>query len=101
MSLDDPYISTAEASLEGLAAAGVPGDFLVDLIPILKYVPSWVPGAGFQKKAVYWRAANMDMLYKPWNAMKENSVSLSFSAIFAAINPMCSRNVEPLYPLWR
>jgi hypothetical protein len=49
---DDPYVSIAEESLNGLgvALAGIPGAFWVDLIPIMKYVPSWFPGAGFQRK---------------------------------------------------
>ena len=37
---DDPYISTAEEVLSGVAAsvaeAGIPGSFLVDLFPVLK-----------------------------------------------------------------
>ena len=48
---DDPYISIAEEVMNGAAQAGVPGAFWVDFFPILKYVPSWFPGAGFQKKA--------------------------------------------------
>lgn len=31
---NDQYISTAEEALNSLAQAGVPGSFLVDLIPI-------------------------------------------------------------------
>jgi hypothetical protein len=27
------------------------GTYLVDIFPILRYVPSWVPGATFQKEA--------------------------------------------------
>ena len=49
---DDPYISMAEIAFTGASEAAVPGAFLVDLFPILKYVPSWFPGAGFQKKAI-------------------------------------------------
>jgi hypothetical protein len=65
---DDPraYISIAEEVINGVAEAGVPGAFLVDLFPILKYVPSWFPGAGFQKKAVRWREANHIMAEKPF-----------------------------------
>ena len=37
---DDPYISLAEDALDRLAQAGTPGAFLVDMIPIPKYVPS-------------------------------------------------------------
>lgn len=41
---DDPYVHVAERGLQSLAGAVVPGAFLVDSIPILKYVPEWVPG---------------------------------------------------------
>jgi hypothetical protein len=71
---NDPYISVAEEVLNGLAQAGVPGTFLVDLVPILKYVPSWFPGAGFQKKAARWRKANNIMAEKPFCHVKEQLV---------------------------
>jgi hypothetical protein len=72
---DDPYISNAEEALHGLSQAGIPGQFMVDLLPILKYVPSWMPGAGFKRKAAYWRRANVDMAEKPFNYVKEALVS--------------------------
>ncbi|KDR79209.1 hypothetical protein GALMADRAFT_137092 [Galerina marginata CBS 339.88] len=68
---DDPYISNAEGALMGLAEAGVPGTFLVDLIPILKYVPTWFPGAGFQRKAARWRAMNADVAEKPFKYVED------------------------------
>ena len=75
---NDPYIEVADEVLDGLSQAGVPGTFLVDLIPILKYVPSWFPGAGFQKKAARWREANNTMAEKPFSHVKEQLVQLSF-----------------------
>ena len=33
----------------------IPGAFLVDIIPILKYLPKWFPGAKFQSKAAEMR----------------------------------------------
>jgi len=41
--------------METLALAGNPGAFLVDVLPILKYVPSWMPGAGSKRKAREWK----------------------------------------------
>jgi hypothetical protein len=75
---NDPYISVAEEVLDGLARAGVPGAFLVDLIPILKYVPSWFPGAGFQKKSARWREVNHVMAEKPFGHVKEQLVRVHF-----------------------
>ena len=52
---NDPYIKIAEEALVAIAEFLVPGAFLVDIIPILKYVPEWFPGAKFQSKAVAMR----------------------------------------------
>jgi hypothetical protein len=75
---DDPYISIAEEALSGAAEAGIPGAFLVDLFPILKHVPSWFPGAGFQKKAARWREAAHIMADKPFRQVQEQLVQVHF-----------------------
>jgi len=71
---DDPYIMIAEEAVNGAKQAAVPGAFLVDLLPILKYVPSWFPGAGFQKKAAHWRKVNETMTEKPFRYVEEQLV---------------------------
>ena len=75
---DDPYISIAEETAKGLAEAGVPGAFWVDMFPILKYVPSWFPGAGFQRKATHWRKAINTMAEKPFRHVQEQLVQVHF-----------------------
>ncbi|KDR70119.1 hypothetical protein GALMADRAFT_254949 [Galerina marginata CBS 339.88] len=62
----DRYIALAEKAMEGVGAASSPGAFFVDLIPPLKYVPEWVPGASFQRKARLWRLAAMGMRDRPF-----------------------------------
>ena len=52
---NDPYIKIAEEAVEAIAEFLIPGAFLVDIIPILKYVPEWFPGAKFQSKTVVMR----------------------------------------------
>ena len=37
---NDPYIVVAEEAIKGMHAASIPGSFLVDLFPMLKFVPS-------------------------------------------------------------
>jgi hypothetical protein len=75
---NDPYISLAEDALEGISQAAVLGAFWVDLFPILKYVPSWFPGAGFQKKAAHWREVNAALTEKPFRYVKEQVVGNHF-----------------------
>ena len=52
---NDPYIKTAEEAMEAFTPLVVAGAFLVDIIPILKYIPEWFPGAKFQSKAAMMR----------------------------------------------
>ena len=61
---DDSYISLAEHALNGLNEAAIPGTFWVDLFPILKYVPSRFPGAGFRKKATMERTIMIEKLFR-------------------------------------
>lgn len=45
----DPLILFAEKALGGSAAAASPGRFFVNIIPWLRYIPDWMPGAGFKR----------------------------------------------------
>jgi hypothetical protein len=71
---NDPYIEISEA-VNSISAAVVPGAFLVDSVPALKYVPEWMPGAGFQKKAREWKTVILKMLEIPFAASKSIIVS--------------------------
>ncbi|KAF8511387.1 cytochrome P450 [Gautieria morchelliformis] len=68
---DDPYIATAEKVSAHFSEAGNPGSFLVDVLPILKYVPEWFPGAGFRKTARLWRQDITDMNVVPFEVVKK------------------------------
>ena len=52
---NDPYIKIAEEAVGTAADLLIAGAFLVDIIPILKYVPAWFPGAKFQSKGAIMR----------------------------------------------
>ncbi|KIJ26608.1 hypothetical protein M422DRAFT_191996 [Sphaerobolus stellatus SS14] len=71
---DDPYLSKAQQVVRAMDETAVPGAFLVDLIPWLKYIPSWVPGAEFQKKAIRWRQCVDDMFNIPFDEAKRRIV---------------------------
>lgn len=47
---NDPYVQLAESLLEAFRAAPM-HKWKINTFPILCYVPSWVPGAGFQRYA--------------------------------------------------
>lgn len=71
----DKYITMAEAGLEPVLTALIPGTFLVDVIPALKYVPDWLPGAGFKRKAREWRQLALKMRDTPYEHAKRKVVS--------------------------
>ncbi|KAJ6257386.1 Cytochrome P450 monooxygenase CLM2 [Drechslerella dactyloides] len=47
----DPLVVLVNKMMQQFGDATVAGTWLVDLIPALKYVPNWMPGAGFQETA--------------------------------------------------
>ncbi|KAF9463431.1 cytochrome P450 [Collybia nuda] len=67
---DDPLVELADKVLEQFSLATVPGAFMVDLIPALCHVPSWFPGAGFQKLAASWSAGLSGMVERPYTFVK-------------------------------
>ncbi|KAJ5242058.1 uncharacterized protein N7469_000385 [Penicillium citrinum] len=46
---EDPLVSLADLALQQFSNAIIPGAWLVDMIPALKYIPEWFPGANFKK----------------------------------------------------
>jgi hypothetical protein len=72
---EDPITSKGEEALQGFSEAAVPGIFLVDLLPILKYVPSWFPGAGFKSKASHYSSVNAEVVNLPFRAVQRSIVS--------------------------
>ena len=71
---DDPYLAIAEEAVRTVSAAAIPGSFLVDFMPLLKYVPEWVPGAGFQKTAKKFFEIQKRFRNEPFNAVLKNMV---------------------------
>ena len=75
---DDPFISVAEEAATKASEAGILGAFWVDFLPILKYVPSWFPGASFQKAAAYVKETTNTMAEKPFRHVQEQLVQVPF-----------------------
>ncbi|ETS81249.1 hypothetical protein PFICI_06251 [Pestalotiopsis fici W106-1] len=51
----DPLVDLINKFMAAFSDAAVPGAWLVDVIPWLRHVPEWLPGAGFQKTAREYR----------------------------------------------
>lgn len=52
----------------------VPGKFLVELFPVLRFLPSWFPGAKFKRQAAEWFPLVRKMRDVPWAAAIDSMV---------------------------
>ncbi|KII86913.1 hypothetical protein PLICRDRAFT_273725 [Plicaturopsis crispa FD-325 SS-3] len=68
---NDEYIRAAHIANDSLFMAAAPGSFYVDYLPFLKYVPEWMPGAGFKRKAREWRKLQDDVFNLPYEASRK------------------------------
>ena len=82
-SMEDEVLHMAEECLGMLANEVTSGGgiWAVDVFPALKYLPSWMPGSGFLKKA------------KRWKAMLEQAVDVPYKL---ALNAMVRLFVLPV-----
>ena len=79
---DDPHVKRAEKAMKSIEDITGSGTYLVDIFPILRYVPSWVPGATFQKEAKIYRQLQEDSLHSPFEDTVKNIVRLIYKMSF-------------------
>ncbi|KAI0360841.1 CyP450 monooxygenase [Trametes cingulata] len=64
---NDEYLGMAEEALSTFNAAFVPGKYLVETFPILRFIPSWMPGARFKREAEAWTPIVHRLRDVPWS----------------------------------
>ncbi|RYC62135.1 hypothetical protein CHU98_g4072 [Xylaria longipes] len=74
----DPLVKLADTAVEQFSIATMPGRWLVDVIPIFRHLPEWMPGAGFKKTAREYRAKMTEMLEAPWEFAKNRRARGNF-----------------------
>ncbi|GKT42927.1 O-methylsterigmatocystin oxidoreductase [Colletotrichum spaethianum] len=62
----DPLIEMIDEMMDNFGKGAVPGAFLVDIFPFLRYLPDWLPGTGFKQTAKQWRAQFHETRDKPF-----------------------------------
>ncbi|KAF7309278.1 Cytochrome P450 [Mycena indigotica] len=82
LEVDDPQVLLAEEMM-ALSEYALTGGWLVDFLPILKHLPSWVP---FHRRARYFRAKINEMMSKPWGEVKEQVHAGTAPDSFCSIN---------------
>ena len=72
--MDDYYIHTAEVAVSAVATVLVPGKFWLEFMPLLKGIPSWVPGAYFKRYIEKFAPEVNKMIDEPFDAVKQDMV---------------------------
>ncbi|CAE6435190.1 unnamed protein product [Rhizoctonia solani] len=67
----EELLKIVEAANHGLCQSALAGNFFVNVVPWLRYVPSWLPGAGWKRQAHKWREEKDKMLHLPFNWTRE------------------------------
>ncbi|KAJ2919426.1 hypothetical protein MD484_g995, partial [Candolleomyces efflorescens] len=65
-------IRNSETLVSALVEAMIPGKFMVNIFPILRHLPAWLPGAGFQKYFQQLAELSRNTLYGPFDNVKED-----------------------------
>lgn len=73
---NDPYIAVAEEAIAEGSKAVMAGAFLVDVIPALKYIPDWMPFAGFKRMAKEARKLAQRSIDDPFQVTKRDMVKI-------------------------
>lgn len=66
----DPYIEGVSLVMQQFSEAAALG-WMVDLIPPLKHIPNWFPGARFKKLAALYRSSAQIAFEKPFLSVKQ------------------------------
>ncbi|TCD61530.1 hypothetical protein EIP91_008274 [Steccherinum ochraceum] len=68
--MEDPYIIMAEKAVEGISKAHIPGIYWIDYFPLLKYIPSWAPGATSRRFAEHYAPYIRKLRDVPYDEVK-------------------------------
>lgn len=71
----DPYVHMIYTALAGSVTASQPGTFLVNMLPILQYLPRWFPGTYFHKLATEAKSYFERVRDEPFRLVKDQMAS--------------------------
>ncbi|KDR77000.1 hypothetical protein GALMADRAFT_66106 [Galerina marginata CBS 339.88] len=81
---DDPFVNLADEATQQFSLSTAPGGFLVNLVPSLRHVPSWLPGASFKKTAAEWAHTLAVMADGPHRFVKQQMASGTAEVSFSS-----------------
>ncbi|KAI0711889.1 cytochrome P450 [Cerioporus squamosus] len=68
---EDPYVRKANEFADNFAEASLPNNHVVDWLPFLAILPSFLPGMGFKEKARRWREQYFSLAEEGHRMVKE------------------------------
>ncbi|KAF7346414.1 putative cytochrome P450 [Mycena sanguinolenta] len=69
---NDRLVALSENAVKKLSDSFFTGAVVVNMFPILRYLPSWMPGAGFRQYAADCQEATKEMRQVPFDFVKQN-----------------------------
>ncbi|KAJ6548443.1 putative monooxygenase [Mycena capillaripes] len=63
---NDPFLTSPLTAMDNFSKSTAPGAWVVDFMPMLQYMPTWMPGASFLKTAAKWRRIVWDTTWDPY-----------------------------------
>jgi hypothetical protein len=66
----DPLINPVKPMVANMSLAFVPGAWLVDFVPALKYLPGNFPGMAFKETAQQWKKINEMVVNVPYSFVR-------------------------------
>ncbi|EJF55653.1 cytochrome P450 [Dichomitus squalens LYAD-421 SS1] len=78
------YLQMAEDTMTIFSEAFQPGKYLMETLPALRYLPSWMPGATVKHDGERWRPIAWKLVERPWKlvmaAMREGTARPSMAS---------------------
>ncbi|KAJ6558729.1 cytochrome P450 [Mycena sp. CBHHK59/15] len=90
----DPFVTLVDTAINQFSISSSPGGFLVNLIPALRHVPSWFPGAAFQKTAKEWAESLQQMVEEPFQLVKQK-MAIGTAEPSLALSLLQDKEVSP------
>lgn len=84
--VNDRFMAIADETMDIMTQAMLPGATMMNVLPILRFIPAWFPGAAFQRLAASGRKMAKEMREVPFDMVQKQTVS---DIHFVAENILC------------
>ena len=83
---DDSYLVTAYAAMEAASECLVPGKWIMEYLPILRHIPTWIPGATEQRLFKHSKELHGKIKKMAYDYVKANLVGYFYHQAGCAIS---------------